>query len=61
MHPEQVKALRAMTPAQKLEVAQRLYWSARELKEAAIRQLHPEWTEAQVKEEAKKVFLNVRD
>ncbi|MBI5442237.1 MAG: hypothetical protein HY900_13630 [Deltaproteobacteria bacterium] len=61
MHPEQVKALRAMTPAQKLEVAQRLYWSAREFKEAAIRQLHRDWTEEQVKEEARKAFLNVRD
>ena len=56
VHPEQVKAFRAMTPAQKLDVAQQLYWSARDLKEAALRRLHPEWTEERVKEEARKAF-----
>lgn len=56
MHVEQVKALRAMTPGQRLEAAQRLYWSARALKEAALRCAHPEWTGAQVEERVKEAF-----
>lgn len=49
--------LRRMTPAQKLEAAVRLYWSARELKAAWLRQQHPEWTEAEVEDAVKKAFL----
>jgi len=42
MTPEEIRILRAMTPAQKLAVAQQMYWSARALKAAAQRQQHPD-------------------
>ena len=34
-----------MSPAQKLQAAMRLYWSARALKAAALRAEHPDWPE----------------
>lgn len=60
MSPEEIRILRAMTPAQKLAAAERLYWSARELKAAALRAQHPEWTEEQVQSTVRKSFLLAR-
>lgn len=45
MHPVQIKIFKEMSPAKKLDLAADLYYSARDLKTAAIRQQHPEWTE----------------
>ncbi len=42
VHPEQLKALKAMTPAQRLKAAMNLYWSARRLKAGWLRKMHPE-------------------
>ena len=57
----QDEVFRAMSPEQKLEAAGRLYWSARELKEAGVRAAHPEWTEAEVKGAVNDAFLFRRD
>lgn len=56
----QLDVLRAMTPAQRLQAASRLYWTARHIKEAAIRARHPEWTDEQVKRELKEAFMYAR-
>lgn len=53
----QVEIFRRMTPEQKLRAAERLYWSARELKAAWFRHEHPEWSEQQVKKAVRDVFL----
>ncbi len=53
----QVEIFRRMTPEQKLRAAERLYWSARELKAAGFRAQHPEWSEAQVEKAVRDVFL----
>lgn len=52
----QVEILRRMTPEQKLRAAERLYWSARELKAAWLRHEHPEWTEEQVEKAVRDAF-----
>lgn len=52
--------VRAMTPAQRLQAADRLYWTAREIKEAAIRARHPGWSDEQVKRAVKEAFLFAR-
>lgn len=52
----QVAIFRRMTPEQKLRAAERLYWSARELKAASFRHQHPEWTEDQVKKAVRDAF-----
>ena len=49
-----------MTPEQKLKVAAQIYWAARELKAAGLRALHPDWTEQQVQEEVRDIFLHAR-
>ena len=56
----QFEIFRRMTPAQRWAAAQRLYWSARRLKAAHLRSLHPDWDEEQVQRAVKEAFLNVR-
>lgn len=53
----QIQALRRMTAEQKLQVAMQLYWSARELKAAWIRDQHPDWTDEQA---VREIFTNAR-
>ncbi|MEO6873008.1 MAG: hypothetical protein ABI233_12435 [Chthoniobacterales bacterium] len=48
LHPEQIKALRKMTPAQRLETGLNFMEEMRQLKAAALRAQHPAWTERQV-------------
>jgi hypothetical protein len=54
----QLEIFRAMTPARRWRVAEELYWSARALKEAFVRQQHPDWPEDRVTSEARRAFLH---
>ena len=54
------RILRAMSPAQKLKAAERLYRSARQLKAAALRAQHPDWTDETIRRAVREVFLNSR-
>ncbi len=56
--PEYLAALRRTTGTQRLRTAFGLYGSARKLKAARLRELHPEWSEAQVQQRAKEIFLH---
>jgi hypothetical protein len=58
--PEQLEAFRRMSPERRLALAEGLYWSAREMKAAWLRGLHPDWTEVQVAREVTRVFQNAR-
>ena len=60
MDPEVKKVLQAMSPAQKLRAAERLYHSARQLKAAALRAEHPEWTEETIRQAVREIFLYAR-
>jgi hypothetical protein len=51
---------RMMSPAQKLRAAERLYYSARQLKEAALRAQHPDWTDQAIRQAVRQIFLYVR-
>ena len=53
----QLAVLRRMTPGQRWEVARNLYWSARRLKAAFVRSEHPEWSDAEVEDHVRRVFL----
>ena len=57
MHDIQKELLKKMTPAQKLNLAQQLYNSARQLKEAGVRMQHPDWDETQVQKAVREAFL----
>jgi len=56
--PEYIAALRRLSGAQKLRAATALYWGARKIKAARLRHLHPDWTEEQVQEKVKQIFLH---
>jgi hypothetical protein len=58
---DQIRALRRMTPAQRLEAASRLYWSARELKLAMLRQQHPNMAEGDLKRLVNEAFTHARN
>jgi hypothetical protein len=60
LHPEQIRIFKSMTPEQKLKVALRLYYSARELKTAGLRSQNPEWTEDKVQYEVREIFFYAR-
>ena len=49
-----------MSPTQKLRAAERLYWSARQLKAAALRAQHPDWTEEAIQQAVRQIFLYAR-
>jgi predicted phosphoadenosine phosphosulfate sulfurtransferase len=55
--PEQLERYRAMTQAERLRQAERLYWSARRLREAHERTLHPDWTDEQIRDRVRRIFL----
>lgn len=56
--PEYITTLRRMSGAQKLRTAFQLYWGARKIKAARLRQQHPAWTEAQVQQRVKEIFMH---
>lgn len=35
-----------------------LYWTARKIKAARLRELHPDWSEDQVQTEVKRIFMH---
>jgi len=49
-----------VTPEQTLHVAIRPYYTARQLKEAALRHDHPGWTEEEIKKKVREIFLYAR-
>lgn len=48
LHPEQVNALRKMTPAERLQAGMVFIDGMHELRENVLRQDHPDWTEEQI-------------
>jgi hypothetical protein len=58
--PEQIAALRAIPGEKRLKLIGRLYWSARKLKAAGLRHQHPDWTEEQIAEKVREIFLHAR-
>jgi len=54
--PEQMAALRAMTGAQRLHLAEQLYWTARKMKLAGLRSQHPDWPEERLQDELRRIF-----
>jgi hypothetical protein len=60
MKTEMQQILQAMSPAQKLRAAERLYHSARQLKAAALRVAHPDWTDEMLRQVVLQIFLHAR-
>jgi len=60
MKTEAPQILQAMSPAQKLRAAERLYHSAGQLKAAALRAQHPDWTDEAIRQAVRQIFLYAR-
>jgi Rv0078B-related antitoxin len=60
LHPEQIKALRRMTPARRLELSLRFIEEMRELRAAMLRREHPDWTPEQISQALREFVLNGR-
>jgi hypothetical protein len=60
MKTEMQQILQAMTPTQKLRAAERLYYSAWQLKAAALRAEHPDWTSEAIRQAVRRIFLYAR-
>lgn len=52
------RLMRSMSGVQKWRTAFGLYWSARKLKAARVREQHPDWSEAQVQQQVKEIFMH---
>jgi len=57
---EAQRIMRSLSPAQKLRAAEQLYYSARQLKAAALRAKHPDWSEETIQRAVREIFLYAR-
>lgn len=58
LHPEQIKALRKMTPARRLELGLQFSEQMRELRAAMLRREHPDWKPEQISKALREFVLN---
>ena len=57
---DQLDALRRLTPEERYRASRRLYWTLRRHKAAFLRSLHPDWDEARLEAEVRRIFLHAR-
>ena len=57
MHPVQVEIYKKMSPADKLAIAEYLYWTAWELKKSGLKNQHPEWNNELLDKKVREAFL----
>ncbi len=55
-----IKRFQYMTAEQKLDLSLQLYYSAKELKKAALEQFHPDWDSVRINRKTREIFLNAR-
>jgi len=56
----QCEIIKKLSPNERLRLSERIYFEARSLKADWLRQLHPDWSNAQVEEKVREIFLNAR-
>lgn len=56
----QCEGIKKLSPDERLRLSKRIYFEARHLKADWLRQLHPDWSNAQVEEKVREIFLNAR-
>jgi len=59
-NPSQNDFLKKLHPEQKLRLFLDLYSCAHKLKEAGLRLQHPDWTDEQIQNKVKEIFLYAR-
>jgi hypothetical protein len=58
--PDQLRALRRLTPEQRYRASREMYWTLRRHKAAFLRSLHADWSEEQVEAEVLRIFRDAR-
>lgn len=58
LHPEQIRAIRAMSLDRRLAVGMALLKSARRMRRAALRQQHPTWRDEELDEALRRWTLD---
>ena len=58
--PKVLEFQRRMTPEQKLNTAAKMYWTARAWKAAALKSLHPDWSDEKIEQEVRLAFITAR-
>lgn len=56
----QLACIKRLSPDEKLRLSEKMYFEARRLKADWLRQLHPEWSDEQVKCKVREIFVNAR-
>ena len=56
----EINRFKGFSPEKKLDLSMQLYYSAKELKRASLKQFHPEWNNAKIDEEVRRIFLHAR-
>ena len=49
-----------LSPEKKLFISMELYYSAKMLKKAWLKKIHPEWTEMQIKNKVNEIFIQAK-
>jgi hypothetical protein len=57
VHPEQKRIYQAMTPEQKVNSVFDLYHTARQVKAAYLKKLHPDWTDEMIERKVREIFM----
>lgn len=60
LHPLQAERLRAMSPAEKWDVAKGLLRTARETRRAGLALRHPDWSRQQIEQELARELARAR-
>jgi len=53
----QAELIRRMSPGRRLEIAQGLYRTAWQLKEAGLRRQYPDWSDDEIRAKCRRVFV----
>lgn len=61
LHPLQIEALRKMSPARKMQILCAAIQMARDVRAAAVRAAHPEWSERQIQADVSRQILLASD
>jgi hypothetical protein len=58
--PDQLEALRRLSPEARYRASRDLYWTLRRHKAAFLQSLHTDWSEEEVEAEVRRIFGDAR-